>query len=86
MYITFEDWLIDHPNARFPIEAFRRLESQNPASTTRVWKSMARDHVAYLYIQQDHGPMVATTKLSDDHVSSAARAAAIAIDRPLVMV
>jgi len=26
MYITFEDWLIDHPNARFPIEAFRRLE------------------------------------------------------------
>ncbi|HLB68254.1 MAG TPA: hypothetical protein VJN63_07305 [Thermoplasmata archaeon] len=85
MHITFEDWLIDPPGTRFPVEAFRTLEPKTPVSTAQFWKSMAEGHVAYLYMQEEHGPMVVTSKLSDDHVTSAALAAAIAIGRPLIM-
>lgn len=85
MYFIFEDWLLDRPGARFPLETFRQGETESAGSMVMRWKAMVEGHVGYLVIQELHGPVLATLQIDEDTVLSAAERVAAALGLPLAV-
>lgn len=79
----WQEWILDRSTSPFPVDAFRRMNSPRDEDAAPVWQSVVRDFVAFVQIQEDHGPMIVTSKLDEERVVFAAQQAALALGRPL---
>ncbi|OGS46327.1 MAG: hypothetical protein A3K66_06370 [Euryarchaeota archaeon RBG_16_67_27] len=70
MYIGFEEWLLGRVDSAFPLEFLRRTCFER--EVTALLQSAVRDFPATIQIREFHGPLVATTYLSEERVFSAA--------------